>query len=222
MATHARVHDVDPPKTLPLPPGPYDLRVAGLRVRWPGGETVGLGDVELHLPAGRRLALVARSRVATSALAAALLRFIDYAGSVTLGGIELRHLAADDVRRVVALCARDTRVSAGTVAANVRVARPDAADEEVDGALRRAGLALPSGTVIGDDALTGTDRQRLALARALLADVPIVILDDPAAERDVLAAAEGRTLLLITHRAAVPGAAPILRHVDEVVTLGGR
>jgi ABC-type transport system involved in cytochrome bd biosynthesis fused ATPase/permease subunit len=69
-------------------------------------------------------------------------------------------------------------------------------------------------------------RQRIALARALLADVPILILDDPDDEHaddavlaELLTAAEDRTLLLVTHRAAVPGAAPILRHVDEVITL---
>jgi ABC-type multidrug transport system fused ATPase/permease subunit len=135
--------------------------------------------------------------------------------------VELRDLAADDVRRIIGLCARDTRVLPATVAANVRAARPDASEEEVAGALRRAGLTLPLDTVVNDDAVSGADRQRLALARALLADVPILVLEDPTAERDVLAAAEDRTLLLIMHRAAVPGAAPILRHMDEVVTAGG-
>jgi ABC-type multidrug transport system fused ATPase/permease subunit len=214
-------HDVEPRTAVPLPSGPYDLRVADLRVRWPDGEMVGLGDTELVLPAGRRMALVATGRVGASALAAVLLRFIDYEGTVTLGGVELRDLAADDVRRIIGLCARDTRVLPATVAANVRAARPDASEEEVAGALRRAGLTLPLDTVVNDDAVSGADRQRLALARALLADVPILVLEDPTAERDVLAAAEDRTLLLIMHRAAVPGAAPILRHMDEVVTAGG-
>lgn len=223
MAANARAaHDVEPRETLPLPPGPYDLRVADLRVRWPDGELVGLGDTELVLPAGRRVALVATGRVGTSALAAVLLRFIDYEGTVTLGGVELRDLAGDDVRRIIGLCARDTRVLPATVAANVRAARPGAGEDEVAGALRRAGLTLPLDTAVSDDAVSGADRQRLALARALLADVPILILEDPVAERDVLAAAEDRTLLLVTHDAAVPGAAPILRHVDEVVTLGDR
>jgi ABC-type multidrug transport system fused ATPase/permease subunit len=220
VATHTRAHDVEPTDTLPLPPGPYDLRVFGLRVRWPDGELVGLGDLELDLPPGRRVALVARDRVGTSALAAVLLRFIDYEGTVTLGGVELRDLAGDDVRRVIGLCARDTRVRPATVAANVRAARPDAADEEVAAAARRAGLDPDA--VLSDEAVSGADRQRVALARALLADVPILVLEEPAAESDVLAAAEDRTLLLVTHRAAVPGAAPILRHVDEVVTLSGR
>ncbi|MFB9832133.1 ATP-binding cassette domain-containing protein [Actinoallomurus acaciae] len=215
-------HDVEPRETLPLPPGPYDLRVADLRVRWPDGETVGLGDTELVLPAGRRVALVATGRVGTSALAAVLLRFIDYEGTATLSGVELRDLAGDDVRRVVGLCARDTHVLSATVAENVRVARPNASEDEVTAALRRAGLTLPPDTVVTDDATPGADRQRLALARALLADVPILVLEDPVAERDVRTAAEDRTLLLITHSTAVPGATPLLRHVDEVVTFEDR
>lgn len=213
-------HDVEARETLPLPPGPYDLRVADLRVQWPDGEIVGLGDTELFLPAGRRLALVGAGRVDTSALAAVLLRFIDYEGTVTLGGVELRDLAGEDVRRVIGLCARDTRVSPATVAANVRTARPDADEEEVADALRRAGLTLPPDTAVNEETIAGADRQRLALARALLADVPILILEDPVTERDVLTAAKDRTLLLITHQAAIPGAEPILRHMDEVVMLG--
>lgn len=227
MGTRTReqvTHDAEPPRTLPLPPGPYELRVADLRVRWPDGEMVTLGDTELLLPPGRRVALVSNSRVGTSALAAVLLRFLEYEGTVTLNDVELRDLAADEVRGVIGLCARDTQILPATVAANVRATRPDAADEQVADALRRAGLDLPPDTVVDDrdDGVSAVDRQRLALARALLADVPVLILDEPAAETDVLAAAKDRTLLLITHEAAVPGAAPILRHVDEVVTLSGR
>jgi ABC-type protease/lipase transport system fused ATPase/permease subunit len=238
----------DPP--LPLPPGPYELRVAGLRTRWPDGEVVAFGDADLVLPAGRRVALVARSRVGTSALAAVLLRFLDYEGSVTLNDVELRDLSGDDVRRVIGRCARDTRILPATVAANVRTARPDATDEEVADAMRRAGLGERSDAVVGDGTVSGTERQRVALARALLADVPVLIIDEPtdgpedptgqstgqptgeppdgplgepsdAVLTELLDAAEDRTLLLVTYRAAVPGAAPILRHVDEVVSLSG-
>jgi ABC-type transport system involved in cytochrome bd biosynthesis fused ATPase/permease subunit len=218
----------EPPEPLPLPPGPYELRVTGLRTRWPDGEVVTFGDADLLLPAGRKVALVARSRVGTSALAAVLLRFLDYEGSVTLNDVELRDLSGDDVRRVIGRCARDTRVLPVTVEANVRAARPDAAEEEVADAMRRAGLGDPPGALAGD---SGTERQRIALARALLADLPVLIMDEPqdgpAGEpadtvlAELLAAAQDRTLLLVTHRAAIPGAAPILRHVDEVVSLSG-
>jgi ABC-type multidrug transport system fused ATPase/permease subunit len=211
----------EPPAPLPLPPGPYELRVAGLRTRWPDGEVVTLGDADLLLPAGRRVALVAAGRVGASALAAVLLRFLDYEGTVTLNDVQLRDLSGDDVRRVIGLCARDTRVVHGTVADNLRTARPDASDEEVEDALRRAGLGLRPDAVVGDDALTGAERQRVGLARALLADVPVLIVDEPEDGDDLFAAAGDRTLLLVTRSPAVPGAAPVLRHVDEVVTLSG-
>jgi ABC-type transport system involved in cytochrome bd biosynthesis fused ATPase/permease subunit len=216
----------EPPAPLPLPPGPYELRVADLRTRWPDGEPDGemvtLGDADLLLPPGRRVALLGHSRVTASALAAVLLRFLDYEGTVTLNDVELRDLAGEDVRRVIARCAHDTRILPADVADNVRVARPDATDEEVADALRRAGLTP-------DDAVgeSGAERQRVALARALLADVPVLIVDEPddaddEALVDLLTAAEDRSLLLVTHRAAVPGATPILRHVDEVISLSGR
>jgi ABC-type transport system involved in cytochrome bd biosynthesis fused ATPase/permease subunit len=220
----ARTLIAEPPAPLPLPPGPYELRVTGLRTHWPDGEAVALADADLMLPAGRRVALVARGRVGTSALAAVLLRFLDYEGTITLNGVELRDLSGDDVRSVIGLCARDTRILPATVAGNVRAARPDATDEQVADAMRRAGLDLaPDQTVRDED---GDVRQRIALARALLADVPILILDDPddgqagdTVLAELLTAAEDRTLLLVTHRTVVPGAAPILRHVDEVITL---
>lgn len=212
----------EPPVPLPLPHGPYELRVAGLRTRWPDGEVVALDDADLVLPPGRRLALVGHRPRAASALAAVLLRFLDYEGSVTLNGVELRDLAGDDVRGVVGLCAHDTRVRAASVADNVREARTDAGDEEVAAAIRRAGL-VPEAAVREHD---GAGRRRVALARALLADVPILVVDQPADASDddlaaVLAAAEDRSLLLVTRRPAVPGAAPILRAVDEVIVLSG-
>ena len=215
----------EPPAPLPLPPGPYELRVADLRTRWPDGEPdgemVSLGDADLLLPPGRRVALLGHSRVTASALAAVLLRFLDYEGTVTLNDVELRGLAGEDVRRVIARCAHDTRILPVSVADNVRPARPDATDEEVADALGRAGLS-PADSV-GESADV---RRRVALARALLADVPILIVDEPEEPdeglADLLTAAEDRSLLLVTHRAAVPGATPVLRHVDEVISVSGR
>jgi ABC-type transport system involved in cytochrome bd biosynthesis fused ATPase/permease subunit len=215
----------EPPAPLPLPPGPYELRVADLRTRWPDGEPdgemVSLGDTDLLLPPGRRVALLGHSRVTASALAAVLLRFLDYEGTVTLNDVELRDLAGEDVRRVIARCAHDTRVLPAGVADNVRPARPEATDEEVADALGRAGLS-PADSV-GESADV---RRRVALARALLADVPIILVDEPEEPdeglADLLAAAEDRSLLLVTHRAAVPGATPILRHLDEVISVSVR
>ncbi len=223
----------EPPAPLPLPGGPYELRVSGLRTQWPDGEVVALGDADLLLPPGRRVGLVARSRVRSSALAAVLLRFVEYEGTATLNDVQLRDLAGDDVRGVIGLCASDARVFDTTIAENVRIARPEATDDDVVEALRRAGIGLPAEALAGEEGVvvSGGERQRVALARALLADVPVLILDEPdagltdAAAEAVLAefldAAEGRTLLLITHRPVVPGAAPILRHMDEVLALSG-
>ncbi|MDN3357036.1 ATP-binding cassette domain-containing protein [Actinomadura sp. DC4] len=203
----------EPPAPLPLPPGPYELRVSGLRTRRPDGEMLVLGDVDL--PPGRRVALLGHSRATASALAAVLLRFADYEGTVTLNDVPLRELAGEDVRRVIARVGPDTPILPTGVAGNVRVARPDATDEELAGAMRRAGLTP------GDSA-SGAARPRVALARALLADVPILLADEPEEGLAALLAAEDRSLLLVTHRAAVPGATPILRHVDEVISLSVR
>lgn len=216
------------PLPLPLRPGPYELRVAGLRTRWPDGAVVTFGDADLRLPAGRRVALVGCGRRGASALAAVLLRLVDYEGSVTLNGVELRDLAGDDVRAVIGRCARDTRIRSATVAANVRAARPEATDEEVADAMRRAGLGDPPGAAVGEDTMSGADRQRVAMARALLADLPVIVVDEPADDpagallAGLLDAVEDRTLLLVSDRQALPGAAPVLRHVDEVVSLSGR
>lgn len=214
----------------PLPGGPYELRLADLRTRWPGGEIIGFEGADLVLPPGRRAALLGRGRVGTSALAAVLIGFLDYQGTATLNDVQLRDLAGEDVRKVIGFCAQDAHVFDGTLADNVRVARPDAADDDVAAALRRAGVERPADARVDEGILAGpcAERQRIALARALLADVPILVLDEPDTDGDgsgdgllggMLAAVEGRTLLVIMHRTAVPGAAPILRYVDEVASL---
>lgn len=219
-------------------PAGYGLRVRGARTSWPGGTAVPLPDLELR--PGGRLALLGPSGAGKSTLAAVLLRFLEYEGSVRLGGVELRELSGDAVRRIIGLCAQDAHLFDTTVAENVRLARPGATDEEVRAALVRAGLGRwlaerPAGlaTRVGEHgmAVSGGEHRRITLARALLADFPVLILDEPDAHldeatadallRDLLDAAGGRSVLIITHRAAFPGDHPILRHVDEVITLPG-
>lgn len=204
-----------------LPSPPYTLRFAGLRVHWPGGEVLSLGE-EFVLPRGHRLALVRTDRVRASALAAVLLGFIDYEGTATLNDVQLSDLAGRDLRRVVALCAPDAPLMPATVADNVRLSRPDATDDQVAGALRRAGVDHPPEARIQ---ATGHERQRIALARALIADAAILIVEEPAPRHeedtgDVLAAAGDRTVLFVTSRTAVPGAAAMLERFDEVRALG--
>jgi ATP-binding cassette subfamily C protein CydCD len=151
---------------------------------------------------------------------------------VTLGGTDIRALDSGEVRSVIGLCEQDAHVFDSTLEANLRLAKPSATVDELRSALARARLlawtdSLPLGlaTPVGEHGarLSGGQRQRLALARVLLADFPVVILDEPAEHldeatadeltRDLLAAVAGRTVLLITHRPVAPGA------VDQVLRL---
>ena len=239
-AAAARVADVvsrpspvaEPAVPAPLPGPPYDLVVRGLSAGWVPGDLV-LRDVSFTVPAGSRVAMVGPSGSGKSTLAMVLLRFLDYSsGVVTLGGAELRSLSPEAVRSVIGLCEQDAHVFDSTLAANLRLARPSASDDELRSALARARLlswvdSLPLGlaTPVGEHGarLSGGQRQRLALARVLLADFPVVILDEPAEHldaatagaltRDLLAAVAGRTVVLITHRPVGPG------DVDQILRL---
>jgi thiol reductant ABC exporter CydC subunit len=211
---------VEPDRPARMPAAPYDIAVAGIGARWPGQQCDALCGVDLDLPAGRRVALVGASGSGKSTLAMVLLRFLDpVAGRVTLSGVDTRELDADAVRRVVGLLAQDAHIFDSTVWENVRLARPDATRSEVRGALAGARLldwvdSLPDGldSWVGEhgDLMSGGERQRLALARVLLADFPVVVLDEPAEHldqrtadallADVLEATRGRTVLAITHR----------------------
>jgi thiol reductant ABC exporter CydC subunit len=212
------VHDPASPR--PLPAGPFDVRLHGLRARWhPDGPAV-LDGLDLDLPAGRRLAVVGASGSGKSTLAAVLLRFLDVeAGSVTLAGVDVRELAGDDLRRVVGLVADDAHVFGSTLRENLRLAHPGASDDALRAALRRVHLGdwydgLPAGldTWLGERGalVSGGERRRIALARALLADQAVVVLDEPtegldpptaaALVADLLDATAGRSVVLITHR----------------------
>ena len=240
-AAAARVSEVvsrpspvaEPAVPAAMPGPPYDLAVSGLSAGWLPGSPV-LHDVSFTVPAGSRVAITGPSGSGKTTLAMVLLRFLDYAsGSVRLGGAELRSLPSDQVRSVVGLCEQDAHVFDSTLEANLRLARPSASLSELRSALERARLlswvdSLPLGlaTPVGEHGarLSGGQRQRLALARVLLADFPVVILDEPAEHldaatadeltRDLLAAVAGRTVLLITHRPVHPG------DVDKVIRLG--
>ncbi|MET9953248.1 thiol reductant ABC exporter subunit CydD [Streptomyces sp. NPDC006339] len=215
------------------PAGPFPLELAGLSARHAGQERPALVDFGLTLEAGRRVAVVGASGSGKTTLAQVLLRFLDVEqGTYRLGGTPARELDGDDVRRLVGLCAQDAHLFDSTLRENLRLARTDASDDELREALRRARLldwvdGLPDGldTLVGEHGsrLSGGQRQRLALARALLADFPVLVLDEPAEHLDLttadaltvdlLRATEGRTTVLITHR--LHG----LDAVDEVVVL---
>ncbi len=210
----------EPATYAPMPQPPYDIRIEGLRVGWQPGAPDVLRGVNLTVPAGRRIAITGPSGSGKTTLAMVLLRFLDpAAGKVTLGGVDITTLDGDAVRTVIGLCAQDAHIFDSTLGENLRLARPGADDGELREGLRRARLlgwadSLPDGlaTPVGEHGarLSGGQRQRLALARVLLADFPIVVLDEPtehldgptamALNRDLLEETRGRTVLLITHR----------------------
>ncbi|MFD3646469.1 thiol reductant ABC exporter subunit CydD [Streptomyces cyaneofuscatus] len=215
------------------PASPFPLEVRGLSARYPGAGRDALASLDLTLVPGRRIAVVGPSGSGKTTLAQVLLRFLDASsGTYSLGGVRADALDGDTVRRSVGLCAQDAHVFDSSIRENLRLARTGATDADLDDALARARLlewvrSLPEGldTPVGEHGarLSGGQRQRLALARALLADFPVLVLDEPAEHldlatadeltADLLAATEGRTTVLITHRLAGVEA------VDEVLVL---
>jgi ATP-binding cassette, subfamily C, bacterial CydC len=207
------------------------IETTGLGKRY--GATWALRECALAVPAGHVVALVGPNGAGKSTVATVLLRFRDLsAGRASLCGHDLASYDSDQVRTVIGGCAQDPHIFDTTVAANLRLARPDANDGELLAAAARAGLApwiaaLPLGlqTPAGarGTAMSGGERQRLALARALLADPAVMILDEPTAGldqagraalmADLLTVTAGRTTLLITHDMAG------LDQLDEIVVL---
>ncbi|WP_166355680.1 ABC transporter ATP-binding protein/permease [Phytoactinopolyspora limicola] len=192
-----------------------------------------LDDVSLRIEAGETVALVGRSGAGKSTVAALLLRFFDpRSGRVLLGDDDVRDVALTDLRHHIALVSQDTYLFHGTVRDNLALGAPDASQAAIDAAARAAGAdefidRLPHGyhTVVGERGLTlsGGERQRIAIARALLKDAPILILDeatssiDAANEAGIQAAldrlAAGRTTLVIAHRQSS------VRAADRIVVL---
>ncbi|WP_098891023.1 MULTISPECIES: thiol reductant ABC exporter subunit CydD [Streptomyces] len=215
------------------PVSPFPLEVRGLSARYPGARHDALASLDLTLTRGRRIAVVGPSGSGKTTLAQVLLRFLDASsGTYRLGGVEASALDSDTVRRSVGLCAQDAHVFDSSIRENLRLARPGATDAELRDALARARLldwvlALPEelDTPVGEHGarLSGGQRQRLALARALLADFPVLVLDEPAEHldlptadaltADLLDATRGCATVLITHR--LTG----LDTVDEVLVL---
>ncbi|MBO2460899.1 thiol reductant ABC exporter subunit CydC [Actinomadura violacea] len=229
-----------PSRPVAVPPGPLAVELLGVHVSYPAAGRgsadrgpAALDGVDLRVERGRRVAVVGASGAGKSTLLAAVAGEVaPSAGAVLLGGRDASRYGTEDVPGAVRGLMQDAHVFAGSVRANLLLARPDASDGELEAAARRARFlevvrALPDGwdTAVGTGGhgLSGGQRQRLLLARALLADPPVLLLDEPAEAldpvmadavvRDLLEAPGGGTLLLVTHRLAALGAA------EEVVVM---
>lgn len=224
------VQDVANPQPVPTS---YTLEIRDVRFRYAPGAAPALDGVTFSVPQGHLVAVVGPSGAGKSTLSNLLLRFWDaQEGEMLLGGTDIRQLRQDDLRRLIGVVEQRTHLFNTTLRENLRMARPGAADAEIEETARQAQLIdvierLPLGldTMAGEraSALSGGERQRVAIARALLKDAPLLLLDEPTAnldavtEREVLDGiwqlARGRTTLLITHRLAG------LEHADEIIVL---
>jgi ATP-binding cassette subfamily B protein len=218
----------------PLPAGPGGVKLRDVSLAYNGGRPA-LEDVELAVEAGRTVALVGPTGSGKTSLVALMARLYDPSrGTVMIDGADLRTVDLRSLRSQVAFVADDSFLFSATVAENIAYARPDAGPEEIELAARRAQAhgfieALPNGygTLIGERGLTlsGGQRQRIAIARALLADPRILILDDAtssvdaqteaAIKRGLREAMADRTTFIVAHRLSTISLA------DEIVVMDG-
>ncbi len=223
-----------PPGAPPLPAGGGEVELRGVTLRY-GGAAAALADVDLHVEAGRTVALVGPSGSGKTSLVGLIARLYDPdEGAVIVDGADVRAVDVGSLRSEIAFVADDSFLFTASVAENIAYARPEASLEEVEAAARRAQAdgfvrELPDGyeTRVGERGLTlsGGQRQRIAIARALLADPRILILDDATSSVDARTegaiksglgeAMAGRTTFVIAHRLSTVSLA------DEVVVMDG-
>lgn len=258
-------------KTVALPPGPLGVEFNDVRFGYPSADKVSLASLEdvavldtrggeevLHgisfrAEPGQTIALVGSSGAGKSTIAQLLSRLYDVdSGTVRLGGVDVRELSFDGLRAGVGMVTQDGHLFHESIRSNLRLAKPDATDAEIWDVLQRARLsafaeALPDGldTVVGERGyrLSGGERQRLTIARLLLVQPSVVILDEATAALDSTneaavqaalgEALEGRTALVIAHRLSTIRSADVILVLeagrivergthDELIVRGGR
>ncbi|HEX8052783.1 MAG TPA: ABC transporter ATP-binding protein [Thermoleophilaceae bacterium] len=242
VASGARVFELldreprmtSPPDAQPLPDGDGRVEIRGVSFSYETGPPV-LRDVDLDVPAGRTIAIVGPTGSGKTTLVSLLPRLYDpLEGSVTVDGVDLRDVDLESLRSEVGLVSDEPFLFSATLRENIAYARPDATDDEVEQAARRAGIhdyvtGLPDGyaTRVGERGLTlsGGQRQRVAIARAIIKDPRILILDDATSSVDATTEAQiksalrelmrDRTTFVIAHRLSTIALA------DEVVVLEG-
>jgi ATP-binding cassette subfamily C protein CydC len=211
----------------------YTITFDNVRFRYSSSGPLALDGVSFTIPAGSRVAIVGSSGSGKSTIVNLLLRFWDYQeGQITLGRRELHDYRAGDVRALLSVVPQNVHLFNATIHDNLLLANPDATDEQIKDACRQAqlrdfiaGLPLGYETLIGENGLllSGGERQRLAIARAILKNVPILILDEATANLDAITEEQlfrslepfmtDRTVLIISHHRVA------LEHVDRVIEL---
>ena len=223
-----------PTHPVPLPPGGGHVQLEGVTFGYEPGSPV-LRDLQLDIPAGRTVALIGPTGSGKSTITQLIPRFYDpQAGRVLLDGVDVRDVRLEDIRGAVGMVTQDPFLFSDTVRANIAFGQPDASDDDIARAARMAQAdtfirALPEGydTVVGERGVTlsGGQRQRIAIARAILVDPRVLVLDeatasvDASTEREISRALAtvmtGRTTIIIAHRLSTISLADEIVLIDD-------